>query len=226
MRLHPGDPTGTTFRVTLPHPGQVPGRLLPSPMTLKPLLAFSLLALAARLPAADTVVFGEHHGYLVGPGAPPPGWMDPAQKKLLKACAADFALPAPFEVTDPLVDPPAWGRTAGPRAAGTIRFHPAFAQGFVCHVALEGLLPDHSYILTLNGNPALAGNDLLPLLVPGMDKERYYDFQVVKTDGEGRFDGGFGIYLRKGQYDVRCYVKDTADFKIVLYQDYFPFEVR
>jgi len=195
-------------------------------MTMKPLLALALLALASRLPAADLVVFGEHHAYAVGPGSPPPGWMDPAQKKFLRACAADLAKPAEFEVAYPLGDPPAWGRTVGPTTTGTLRFHPSFAQGFECRVSLSGLLPAHAYILTLNGNPALAGNDLLQSLVPGMDKERYYDFQIVTTDAAGSFDGGFGIYLRQGRYDVRCYVKDTADFKIVLYQDYFPFEVR
>jgi len=195
-------------------------------MTLRPLIVLSLLALTARLPAADLVVFGEHHAYRVGPGSPPPGWMDPAQKKFLLACAADFARPAVFETTYPLIDPPAWGRTVGPTTGGTLHFHAAFTQGFMCHVSLVGLLPFHSYILTLNGNASLPGNDFLPLVVPGMDKERYYDFQIVKTDADGTFDGGFGVYLRKGPYDLRFYVKDTADFKIVLYQDYFPFEIR
>ena len=35
-----------------------------------------------------------------------------------------------------------------------------------------------------------------------------------------------GIYLKPGSYKARCYVKDAGDFKIVLYHDYFAFEVR
>jgi hypothetical protein len=35
-----------------------------------------------------------------------------------------------------------------------------------------------------------------------------------------------GVFLKPGGYDVRCYVKDTADFKIVLYRDFFRFEVK
>jgi len=35
-----------------------------------------------------------------------------------------------------------------------------------------------------------------------------------------------GVALPPGPYDVRFYVKDTSDFKIVLYHDFFPFGVQ
>ncbi len=109
---------------------------------------------------------------------------------------------------------------------GRIQFHPAFAGGFACHLSLENLLPDHDYILTLNGNPMKAGNGLLPTQVAGAPNERYYDFLIIRTDARGRYDASLGVFLKAGSYDVRCYVKDTADFKIVLYRDFFRFEVR
>jgi hypothetical protein len=93
-------------------------------------------------------------------------------------------------------------------------------------VALEGLLPDHPYILTLNGNPKLAGNANLIDSVPGGGPERYFDFQTVTTDARGSYLATFAIALPAGPYDVRFYVKDTSDFKIVLYHDFFPFGVE
>lgn len=125
----------------------------------------------------------------------------------------------------PLIAPPAWGRTV-PDASGTVRLHPTVANGLVLQVALKGLLPAHRYILTLNGNPKLPGNDLLPDPVPGLPAERYYDFQTATTDDHGAYAATFGIVLPAGDYQVRFYVKDTADFKIVLYHDYFPCAVN
>ncbi len=90
---------------------------------------------------------------------------------------------------------------------------------------LEGLTPSHRYILTLNGNPARAGNDKLMETVSHNQKEKYYDFQTVTTDAHGRYRATFGIVLPPGPYDVRFYVKDTADFKIILYHDFFKFAV-
>jgi hypothetical protein len=56
--------------------------------------------------------------------------------------------------------------------------------------------------------------------------QRYYDFLIVRTDSRGGYDARLGVYLKPGAYDVRCYVKDTADFKIVLYRDFFKFMVQ
>jgi hypothetical protein len=42
----------------------------------------------------------------------------------------------------------------------------------------------------------------------------------------GEYMATFAIALPKGPYDVRFYVKDTDDFKIVLYHDFFRFAVE
>lgn len=150
---------------------------------------------------------------------------DPAKAAFLAACHADLSRPAVFAKL-PLVSPPEWGKTVA-GAVGKIEFHDSFRGGFFVRVLLEGLSPKHGYILTLNGKPGLAGNEKLVDLVPGMEKEqeRYFDFMHVKTDEHGRYEATFGIALPAGPYDVRFYVKDTADFKIVLYHDYFKFKV-
>jgi len=62
--------------------------------------------------------------------------------------------------------------------------------------------------------------------VPHNPKERYYDFHTVTTDANGRYHAAFGIALPTGPYDVRFYVKDTKDFKIILYRDFFKFTVE
>ena len=122
-------------------------------------------------------------------------------------------------------DLPQWGRKI-PGATGTIQFHESFNGGFIVRVALEGLAPDHRYILTLNGNSERAGNNLLADPVPGNERERYLDFITITADSNGRYRANFGIRLPAGRYDVRFYVKDTSDFKIVLYRDFFKFSVE
>lgn len=158
-----------------------------------------------------------------GPGTPTP--TEPRQAKFLAAYRADLARPAPFAPPIPLTAPPEWGKTV-PGAAGKLEFHDKFTGGFFVRLALEKLAPKHRYILTLNGNPKLAGNERLVDPVPGMETERYFDFLTIKTDGEGRYDATIGVALLPGPYHVRFYVKDTTDFKIVLYHDYFKFAVE
>jgi hypothetical protein len=192
-------------------------------MTTKPLLA--LLLLAQPLAAQQIAVFGEHDFYELDSGFALSGPKEPDRAAFFAAFKADLARHAPFESAMDLVSPPAWGKTVGPGTRGTLRFHPAFGRGFCCRLSLENLLPDHAYILTLNGNPSRAGNGLLPSPVPGNEKERYYDFLVVRTDARGAYDAALGVFLKPGDYDVRCYVKDASDFKIVLYRDFFPFRV-
>jgi hypothetical protein len=150
---------------------------------------------------------------------------NPPQKTFLAAVRADLAHPAAFAVPFNLSTPPAWGKTIA-TASGKIEFHDAFHGGFFVRVALTGLAPNHRYILTLNGNPKLAGNERLIDAVPGIETERYFDFLTVTTNAQGHYSATFGIALIPGPYDVRFYVKDTDDFKIVLYHDYFKFVVE
>ena len=193
---------------------------------MKRLLFAALLLSGASLPAQKIVVFGEKDILDVGSSAANQGPREPDRMAFLEDYRSDLARKAPFEEAMDLVSPPAWGKTVHAATGGRIQFRPSFARGFACHLTLENLVPDHDYILTLNGNPARAGNSLLLTPVPSNEQERYYDFLIVRTDAKGRYDSGLGIYLKPGEYDVRCYVKDTADFKIVLYRDFFKFTVR
>lgn len=192
---------------------------------LKHLLIFPFLAVAGQLAGSPIVVFGEKDFYILNSAGNPAGPREPDRLAFYEAIKADGDRPQ-LETTLDLVSPPEWGKTVSASTHGTIQFHPSFPGGFACRISLEHLLPDHDYILTLNGNPARDGNGLLLSAVPGNPQERYYDFLVVHTDAAGHYDSGLGVFLKRGKYDVRCYVKDTGDFKIVLYRDFFGFEVK
>lgn len=129
-----------------------------------------------------------------------------------------------YEATLPVLTPPEWGKTIE-KSGGEIQYQRTFAQGFVGRLSLQGLARKHTYLLTLNGTPQHPGNERLPDPVPGIPEERFYDFLRVVTDAEGKYSADLGIYLLPGDYHVRIYVKDTDDFKIVLYRDYFDFSV-
>jgi len=110
-------------------------------------------------------------------------------------------------------------------ASGGIQFHRSFPGGFVVRVALDGLLPAHPYILTLNGNPKLAGNANLIDPVPGGGSERYFDFQTVTTDARGSYLAAFAIALPRAVR--RAFLRQGhRRFQIVLYHDFFPFGVE
>jgi hypothetical protein len=193
---------------------------------LRIFLIIPLLLLGGGLFAGQVVVFGEKDFYVLDSASVREAPREAGRLAFLEAFKADTNGKAPLENALDLINPPAWGKTVSAQTRGRIQFHPAFPGGFACRISLENLLPDHDYILTLNGNPEKAGNSLLPSPVPGNEKERYYDFLIIKTDAHGHYDAGLGVFLAAGSYDVRCYVKDTGDFKIVLYRDFFKFEVR
>jgi hypothetical protein len=194
-------------------------------LSLRPALAFSALLVAGRLAANPFVVFGKQEFYDLGaPAAQGP--IEPDKKAFFEAYKGDRAAHPLYETALDLINPPSWGKTISAQTHGTIQIHPSFAGGLACRLTLDGLLPDHDYILTLNGNPALPGNELFLSAVPGSATERYYDFLIVKSDTHGHYDADLGIFLKQGLYKARCYVKDTSDFKIVLYHDYFPFDVK
>lgn len=178
-------------------------------------LAVALFLVSSALATEPIIVLGR--GKTVGHATP----VTPAQAAFIAAVKARGEAGKPL----PLITPPEWGRTV-PGAAGSVRLHPTVAGGLVLQVALTGLAPDHAYLLTLNGNPQLPGNDLLPDTVPGNPREKYLDFLTATTDQHGGYEATFGIVLPAGVYQVRFYVKDTADFKIILYHDYFPCAVK
>lgn len=193
---------------------------------MKRLLFCCALVAASSAQAEEIAVFAKNElvvGVAQASGAIP---SDPAKRAFLERFRASVSERTPLTATLPLVNPPEWGKTVSPSTRGEVNYHREFTGGFVCHLALADLRPDHTYILTLNGNPERAGNALLPELVPGMETERFYDFLFIATDARGGYDSTLGLHLQPGDYDVRIYVKDTDDFKIVLYRDFFPFVVK
>lgn len=195
-------------------------------------MKFVALALASMLAgtvhAESIAVFAKNDFLALGSAAAAaaPAPTDPARAAFLKTFADSLAGGAALPAKLPVINPPEWGRTLSAATGGMIQYQRTFAGGFVCHLALHDLEPQHSYILTLNGNPEKQGNLLLPDPVPGFEAEKFYDFLFVQTDADGRYDATLGVMLTPGEYDVRLYVKDTTDFKIVLYRDFFRFTVR
>jgi len=127
----------------------------------------------------------------------------------------------------PLTTPPLeWGKKVSDDTKGELEFYPNLPKGFVTNLTITHLKPNHTYILTLNGNPELDGNNLLPDPVPQLPEEKYYDFLTVQTNADGAYQAKLGVFLKKGDYHVRFYVKDKSDSKIILYHDYFRFKVR
>ena len=190
-------------------------------------LALLIMGLAGKVLLADQVVVFDAKDFYVLDRIPvPAGPSEPDRLAFFDACRSDMAAHTPLDKTRDLVAPGAWGTVLSPSTRGTIQFHPVFPGGLVCHLTLSGLEPVHRYILTLNGGIDKPGNGLLPVPVPGNGRERYYDFLFVTSDASGRYDSEIGVFLKASRYDVRCFVKDTLDFKVVLSLDSFEFEVR
>jgi hypothetical protein len=192
---------------------------------MKILLIIACLQFSTGLFAQEIVVFAKGDSLVLGSTNATAEMKDSAKASFLSAFKADFAHPTAFKGPYKLSDLPEYGRKV-PGAAGEIQYHASFSGGLVVGVTLAGLIPDHKYIFTLNGNPQRAGNDKLMETVDHNKKEKYYDFQTITTDADGRYHATYGIILPVSRYDVRFYVKDTTDFKIVLYRDFFKFKVK
>lgn len=172
-----------------------------------------------------SVVFAKGDSLVLESGTTEAVVKDPAQAAFLDAFKTDLARPLAFEGPDGLSALPVYGRVV-PGATGEIQWHSSFRGGLVIGVTLQGLTPNHEYILTLNGNPQHAGNNNLMEQTARNSGEKYYDFNTVTTDANGRYQATFGILLPAGPYDVYFFVKDTTDFKIILRHDFFQFTVE
>jgi len=195
---------------------------------MKKLLLLAGLVLAvARLSAVSYIVYGKSDYSLATATVPTYMPTDPALAAFLASFQAELAKPTAYETHMTLGAPPApeWGKVVE-GAKGTFQFHDTFKGGFVVHLQLEGLTPGRAYRLCVNGHPKLEGNDRLPTPVPGLPNERYWDFFMAIADAAGRYSATFAIALPVGPYDVRLYIKDTVDYKIFLYHDYFRFTVE
>jgi DNA-directed RNA polymerase subunit RPC12/RpoP len=171
------------------------------------------------------VVFAKGDSLVLGTGTVEAEVKDPAQAAFLAAFKANLARPQAFEGAVGLKPLPGSGRTV-PGATGEIHYLGSFPGGLVIGVTLAGLVPDHDYVLTLNGAVQHAGNDNLPDQWSRNSKQKHYDFSRITTDANGGYQATFGIRLPAGSYDVYFFVKDTSDWKIVLSHDFFKFTVE
>jgi len=143
-----------------------------------------------------SVVFAKGDSLLLESGTTEAGVKDPAKAAFLDAFKADLARPLAFEGPGELSVLPVSGRVV-PGATGEIQWHSLFRSGLVIGVTLQGLAPNHEYILTLNGDPQRVGNNHLMEQTARNNGERYYDFNTVTTDANGRYHATFGnIILR------------------------------
>lgn len=188
-------------------------------------LVLALLQLSAITPEHHVIVFGSRDSVAFESAADVVPPMASQQAKFFRQFAADLARPTAFAAPLDLTAFPVYGREV-PGAQGAIQIHPTFIGGLVVKVSLEGMLPNHRYVLTLNGSPEKPGNDELPTSVHGNPLEHYFDFQTITTDVNGAYLADYAIALPPHAYEIRFYVKDTADFKIVLYHDFFAFTVE
>jgi DNA-directed RNA polymerase subunit RPC12/RpoP len=174
-----------------------------------------------------SVIFAKGDSMVFESGTAAAEVKDPARAAFLAAFKADLAHPLAFEGPGELSIFPQYGRIV-PGSTGDIQWHRSFPGGLVIVVTLQGLVPGHKYILSINGDPKRVGNgNLVDVYQVSRDiARRYYDFSTVTTDMTGSYHTTFGIMLPTSQYDVSFYVKETTDFSIVLYHDFFKFTVE
>ena len=196
-------------------------------MTRK-LSGLACLILAAALASAraeEVVVFARGDAQVLGPEAPGSRHL-PADQAFLASAKAELAAPPAYDLSYPLINPPAWGRVVAADTGGVLKVRSSYPGALSFHVDLAHLLAGHTYTLCINGRPQHPGNLLLPESVPGHEEEKYLDFYTLSTDGSGAYHAGFVLRLAPGAYNVHFYVKDTGDHKIVLYGlEYFDFTV-
>ncbi len=118
-----------------------------------------------------------------------------------------------------------WGRPI-PGASGEIYYKKEYDRQFVINIKLRDFLPNHKYILSLNGKPWHESNRYLP---QRYGQEGVYNFETIFTDDLGSF-GKDNITiddLPTGTYNVKFFLKDPAnDWKVVAYNDFFIFRIR
>ena len=85
------------------------------------------------------------------------------------------------------------------------------------------LEPNHGYVLSLNGKPKHASNSLFSARY---NDDGYLDFTPFPTDPKGSARLDFNTKIQGGNYDVKFFIKDAADGKIVLYNDNLLFTVE
>ena len=185
----------------------------PPPPTIKPITGLA------------SIIFAKDDSMVVKSKTTADEIKDPAKAAFFFDFKADLARPLAFNGPGDLSIFPGYSGTAQ-GASGNILCHGSFKGGLVISVTLQGLVPGHDYVLTLNGGPQRVGNNNLPDQMAHNNGEKFYDFSKITTDMTGSYHATYGIKLPAGQYDVCFFVKDTSDWKIVLQHDFFQFTVQ
>jgi hypothetical protein len=190
-------------------------------------MLIGVLFMVANLFAQHVVIFDKGEVCYLGTDSAACKPADQKKSAFLQGFKSDIEKPVSYESEFNFDAPPLqWGKRVHDFRLGRAAYHTSFEGGFVADLWLNNLLPNHNYVLCLNGKPDLVGNDLLPEPVPGNPIEKYLDFLTIKTDANGEYHAKLGVMLKPGAYHVRFYVKDDDDKIIILYHDYFKFTVK
>jgi hypothetical protein len=101
---------------------------------------------------------------------------------------------------------------------------------FKGEISLTNLLPNHKYLLCLNGKPGQPGNTELGSIGDWYGQEGYYDFKMIITDNNGNLpltelDPDLSR-LPAGEYKVKFFVKDIENnYTCVLHNDFLYFKI-
>jgi hypothetical protein len=116
-----------------------------------------------------------------------------------------------------------------PLAIGEIEFQPLMTSSFSATLRLSGLLPNHWYMLTINGTQNEGGNDLLKeACQTSSNDEGHCDFSVL-SDDQGKVNSTIDRQLPQGQYIVKYFITDPIENYCILLYDKdasFTFEIK
>ena len=119
--------------------------------------------------------------------------------------------------------PKSWGKPIS-GSSGKLVFNVDQPEQLNGKIQVEGLKANHFYTVTLNGKVEDKSNNLLPQTY---GVERYVDITEFMTDSMGNVDSAFfKVFLSSGAYNVKFFIKDRDDWKIVLYNNYFVFYIK
>jgi Fe-S cluster biosynthesis and repair protein YggX len=118
--------------------------------------------------------------------------------------------------------PSQWGKPV-PGALGKVTYNDNSKENFSAKIELQGLIPNHAYLLTLNGKKTHSSNSLLPEKTE--QGEGFFNIMTAITDSTGGANQPCDGNLPPGNYDVKFFVKDQDDWKIVLHNDNLNFTV-
>jgi len=112
-------------------------------------------------------------------------------------------------------------------SSGKFLFNKKDRNALTGTIMIEKLLPNHDYMLCINGKPGKPGNTKLPQDNINNPEEHHWNFQHVRTDSNGNVTQKVYQTLDTSNYDVKFFVKDpNNDWKIVLYNNHLKFKVE